>query len=149
MKHLAIGWACNLNDLFVRFPYEKYKTLMTKWRTFNERRKKIKQIFRECLHLVIQDIIDNNVTFKIQGIGYQGGEIHMEAISGSEFEKARKNGKFSDVDFLESMFTGYQMYLYIHGKKDNFLHRRKFPIYLNKSYKDQITKNTNLGKQYC
>jgi hypothetical protein len=31
----------------------------------------------------------------------------MEAITGSDFEEARKHGKFKDVDFLESLFTGY------------------------------------------
>ena len=149
MKHLAIGWACNLNNLFIRFPYEKCKSLMTKWKTRQERKKIIKQVFREGVHLVIKDIIDNNVTFKIQGIGYQGGEIHMEAVRDDDFIKARNNGKFENIDFLNSLFTGYQMYLYVHGKRDNFLHRRKFPIYLGKIYKDEITKNINEGKQYC
>ena len=149
MKHLALGWACNLNDLFVRFPYEKCKSLMTKWRTTLERRKIIKQVFRAGLHLIVKDIIDNNVTFKLPGFGYSGGEIHFEAIYGSDFEKSRQNGKFKEIDFLESLFTGYQLYLYIHGKRDNFLHRRKYPIYLNSYYKWQIIKNTNEGKQYC
>jgi hypothetical protein len=31
----------------------------------------------------------------------------MEPITGSEFEKVRQKGKFKDVDFLESLFTGY------------------------------------------
>lgn len=149
MKHLALGWACNLNDLFVRFPYEKYKSLRTKWASKIEKRSVVKAVFREGVRLVMQDIINNNVTFKIQGIGYQGGEIHMEAIKDSEFVEARKCGKFKGIDFLESFFTGYQMYLYVHGKRDNFLHRRKFPIYLGKFFKDQIIKNTNKGKQYC
>lgn len=149
MTHFALGWACNLNNLLVRFPYEKCKSLITKWRTFQERRKIVKRVFREGLHLVLQDIIDNNVTFKVPGIGYQGGEIHMEAVTGNDFIKARTKGKFPDVDFLESQFTGYQMYLYIHGKRDNFLHRRKFPIYLSKFYRDRLTENVNKGMQYC
>jgi hypothetical protein len=70
MKYLATGWACNLNNLFVRFPYEKYKSLMKKWSTFKERRKIIKRVFREGLHLILKDIVENNITFKIQGIGY-------------------------------------------------------------------------------
>ena len=81
--------------------------------------------------------------------GYQGGEIHFEPIKGSEFERLRKNGKFKNIDFLESLFTGYQMYLYIHGKRDNFLHRRKYPIYLGKVLKDKLTKYVNEGKVYC
>ena len=143
----ALGWACNLNDLFVRFPYEKLKSLISD--TFYTKRKIVKQVFREGVRLVVEDIIENNVTFKIQGIGYQGGEIHMEAFKDSDFEDAKKRGKFKDIDFLESLFTGYQMYLYVHGKRDDFLHRRKFPIYLGRLYKDKITEYTNKGKQYC
>jgi hypothetical protein len=33
MKHYALGWACNLSDIFVRFPYEKYKNLIKKYKT--------------------------------------------------------------------------------------------------------------------
>lgn len=149
MKHFALGWACNLNDIFVRFPYEKCKSLMTKYKTKQLRRKKLKQVFREGVQQILNDVIENNVTFKIQGVGYQGGEIHMEAITGSEFERVRKNGKFEGVDFLESLFTGYQMYLYIHGKSDNLLHRKKYPIYVNKFLRNKLTKYTNEGKVYC
>ena len=149
MKHMALGWACNLNDLFVRFPYEKYKSLIKNIHNKDLMRKKVKQVFREGVKVILNDIIENNNTFKIQGIGYQGGEIHMEAITNSDFEKARKNGKFKDVDFFESLFTGYQMYLYVHGKRDDFLHRRKFPIYFGKDLRNKLTKYTNEGKQYC
>ena len=149
MKHLALGWACNLNDIFVRFPYEKCKSLMSNFKTKLLRRQKVKQVFREGVQQILNDVIENNVTFKIQGVGYQGGQIHMEAVTGSEFERVKSKGKFEGVDFLKSFFTGYQMYLYVHGKRDDFLHRRKFPIYLGRLYKDKITEYTNKGKQYC
>ena len=149
MKHFAIGWACNLNDIFVRFPYEKCKSLIKNFKTKQLRRQKIKQVFREGVQQILDDVIENNVTFKIQGVGYQGGEIHMEAITGSQFEKLRENGKFKEVDFLESLFTGYQMYLYIHGKSDNFLHRKKYPIYVNRYLRNKLVKYTNEGKVYC
>ena len=149
MKHFALGWACNLNDIFVRFPYEKFKSLMKNYKTKQLRRQKVKQVFREGTQQILDDIIENNTTFKIQGVGYQGGEIHMEAIRGSDFEKVRKNGKFRNIDFLESLFTGYQMYLYIHGKSDNFLHRKKYPMYVNKVLRDKLIKYTNEGKVYC
>lgn len=149
MRHYAIGWACNLNDLFVRFPYEKFKSLIQNFKTKALRRQKVKQVFREGVQQILEDVIENNVTFKIQGIGYQGGEIHMEAITGKDFENARQYGKFKGVDFLNSFFTGYQMYLYVHGKRDNFLHRRKFPIYVNKLLRDKLLEHTNEGKSYC
>ncbi len=149
MKHFAIGWACNLNDIFVRFPYEKCKFLIKKYTQKVKQRQIVKKVFREGVQQILEDIIENNATFKIQGVGSQGGEIHMEAITGSEFERVRKNGKFKKVDFLESLFTGYQMYLYIHGKSDNMLHRKKYPIYVNKHLRDKLVKYTNEGKVYC
>lgn len=148
MKYLATGCACNLNDLFVRFPYEKCKSLL-KLRTKFKKLQKIKQVFRFCVQLVLKDIIDNNITFKIHGIGYQRAEIHMEAFQGKDFEKLRKIGKFKDVDFLESLFTGYQIFLYTYGKRDNLFSRKKFPIYVGKDLKDKITEHTNNGKTYC
>jgi hypothetical protein len=42
MKHFALGWACNLNDIFVRFPYEKCNNLLRKYRTKALMRKKVK-----------------------------------------------------------------------------------------------------------
>ena len=149
MKHFALGWACNLNDLFVRFPYEKCKSLISNYKTKSLRKQKVKQVFREGVQQILNDIIENNVTFKIQGVGYQKGEIHMEAITGSEFERVKKLGKFKNVDFLESFFTGYQMYLYIKGKKDNFMCGKKSTIYVNKFLRDKLTQYTNEGKVYC
>lgn len=148
MKHMAIGWASNLNELFIRFPYEKCKSLM-KLNTKNSRKSKVKQVFREGVRQILDDIIENNNTFKIQGVGYQGGEIHFEAITGAEFERVRSKGKFAEIDFLESLFTGYQLYLYIHGKRDNFLHRRKYPIYFGNLLKKKLVEYTNQGKTYC
>lgn len=147
MKFLATGWACNLNDLFVRFPYEKCKSFLGK--TKQLKRQKIKQVFREGVNIILEDIIDNNATFKIQGIGCQGGEIHFEPITGSEFERVYAKGKFKGVDFIESLFTGYQLYLYIHGKRDNFLSRRKIPIYFGGYLKEKLIQHTNEGKVYC
>lgn len=149
MKHWALGWACNLNDIFVRFPYEKLKNLRKKYKTKALQRQKIKQVFRSGVEVVLNDIIENNSTFKLPSLGYYGGEIHFESVSGSEFERLRAKGKFSGIDFLETIFTGYQLYLFLHGKRDNFLARRKYPIYINKYYKEKIEDLANKGKVYC
>jgi hypothetical protein len=69
-------------------------------------------------------------------MGYRQGEIFMEGTRDSEFERARKNGKFRDVDFLESLFTGYQLYLHFKNKKDKFRFHKKKPIYVNKFFKN-------------
>ena len=105
MRNLAIGYACSLNDIFVRFPYEKCKSI--KERFTHKKLSLIKKVFRESVKIIVDDIIENNASFKLPSVGYRGGEIHMEGIRDSEFEKVRKYGKFKDVDFLESLFTGY------------------------------------------
>lgn len=149
MKHFALGWACNLNDIFVRFPYEKCKNLIEKYKTKLLQRRKIKQVFRTGVEVILNDIIENNVTFKPPSLGYYGGELHFEPIVGEEFKRLRAKGKFSGIDFLETMFTGYQLYLYIHGKRDNFLARKKYPVYVSKYYKNRLEELVNQGKVYC
>ena len=144
----ALGWACNLNDLFVRFPYEKCKTLIKIYKTKLERRKKIKQVFRTGVELIVNDLIENNNTFELPSMQYYGGEIHFEPVKGEEFKRLREKGKFQGIDFLNTLFTGYQLYLYLHGKHDNFLARRKFPIYISKFYKDKLETLANQGKTY-
>ena len=95
------------------------------------------------------NIIDNNNTFQLPSIGYYKGEIHFEPIKGAEFERLRsEKGKFSGIDFLETLFTGYQLYLYISGKHDTFLARRKFPIYMSGFYKNKLETLVNKGKTY-
>ena len=72
----------------------------------------------------------------------------MEPIKDSEFRRLRAKGKFKGIDFLETLFTGYQMYLYLYGKRDLLFARRKFPIYFGKDLREKLIKNINLGKIY-
>jgi len=68
MKHYALGWACNLNDVFIRFPYEKCKNLISNYKTKQLQRKKVKQVFRTAVEVILNDIIENNVTFKVPSL---------------------------------------------------------------------------------
>lgn len=149
MKRYALGWACNLSDIFVRFPFNKCKNLIQKYKTKKLQKQKIKQVFRTGVEIILNDIIENNVSFKVPSFQYNGGEIHFEPITGSQFKELRAKGKFSRIDFLETLFTGYQLYLYLHGKNDNFLARRKIPIYMSSRYKKRMEDLANQGKTYC
>lgn len=148
MKHYAIGWACNLSDIFVRFPYEKCKSLIINYRTKQAQKKKVKQVFRTGISVILNDIIENNNTFKTPSLGYYKGELHFEPVKGEEFKRLRSLGKFSGIDFLETLFTGYQLYLYISGKRDNFLARTKYPVYISKFLKEKLENLANQGKTY-
>lgn len=142
----SIGCAFNIDEMFINFPYKKLKITCEecyKINGDNHRDVLVKQIFRECFKLVINDIIDNNTTFWLP-TGAKKCNIHMRKVQGNDFKNLRKAGKWRDVDFLESFFTGYELGLYMYGQT---LPRVK-PIYVNKPFKNRITSNTNKGMQY-
>ena len=156
MKHLAFGWACNFKDLFVRFPYNKCKYLFKRKGT----KQRVNQIFRTGLEVIVNDIVENGVTFindpdvKSANIIFIDSKLfeNRNAIAGKftgeEFKRVRSKGKFKGIDFLETLFTGYQLYFYSHGKKDNFLFGKKIPIYLSGRFKKRIEYLANAGKTY-
>ena len=133
----ATGCAFNQDEMFMNFDKQRLKSVKDKGL--------IRKIARDAIKLVLNDIIDNNVTFQLP-TGSRKSDIYMSRVSGENFTKARQNGKFQEVDFLTSNFSGYQLTLNmydINGKPT-----RSKPIYLNKKYKNKIINYTNQGKQY-
>ena len=149
MKHYALGWACNLNDIFVRFPYEKCKNLINKYRTKQLKKQKVKQVFRTGVEIILNDIIENNNTFITPTFNTTFGKIHFDPVKGEEFKRLRAKGKFSGVDFLETLFTGYQLYLHLYRQKNDILPKKKIPIYISSYYKQKMENLINNGKVYC
>ena len=147
-KNYAMGHAFSLKHLFMNFPIQKLK--MTKQQCIDvysdgNKRDLAAQIFATGLQMVIDDIIDNNTHFKLPGLGRTQAYIYMKRTSDRQFKKAFKNGKWNDVDFIESNFSGYQLALEM--QSDKRLSREK-PIYLSAKDRDRITEYTNNGKQY-
>ena len=139
----SIGCAFNMNELFMNFPFKKLKLTCEDCRKINgdsHRDVLVKQVFRECLKLVLNDIIDNNVTFNLP-TGAKKCNMHMKRVRGESFKNLRRAGKWRDVDILESNFTGYEIGFYMYGK----VSPRIKNIYVNKALKDRITANTNRG----
>lgn len=148
MSNYAMGHALTGKDLFVDFPVDKLK--MSKEQCLEvysdgNKRDLAEQIFIKCAEMVIDDIIDNNTYFKLPGLGRTQAYIYMKRTDGGQFKKAFKNGKWRDVDFITSNFSGYQLMLDMQSEKG--LPRQK-PIYLSALDKQRITDNTNNGKQY-
>lgn len=144
----ATGAAFNMDDMFYNFPYEKLNLTCKDCQELNNNKSRqefVKKIFREHFKKVIEDIIDNNVTFNLPLNGGKKADIHMDRIQGDKFKNLFRHGKWRDVDFLKSMFTGYQLSLFMYG----VMKPRIKPIHLNKRLKDKITEYTNNGKQYC
>lgn len=133
----AVGCAFNQDEMMMNFKKQKLKSVKNK--------ELIKRIARDSIKLVLNDIIDNNVTFQLP-TGSRKSDIYVRRISGKEFVRARQNGKFQDVDFLSSNFSGNQLVLNMYDREGK--PTRIKPIYLNKEYKNRLTEYTNQGKQY-
>lgn len=142
----ATGAAFNLDEMLMNFPYKKLSITCEKCRKITgnlHRDILVKRIFRECIKLVLNDVIDNNTTFWLP-TGAKKCNIHMKRVDGEAFKNLRKSGKWEDVDFIASSFAGYEIGLFLYGVRDP----RIKTVYVNKSLKDKITKNTNAGMQY-
>ena len=145
MKY-AVGYAVCLKDLFKTFDFKKLNiSSKVCQKIVGNRHKEVlaDQVMKSCIKLVIDDVIDNNATFHLP-TKKRTAEIKIRPISEENFAKARKNGKWQDVDFLASNFTGYQMVFRFTQQQISI----EKPIYLDPSNKDRITEYTNNGKQY-
>lgn len=144
----ATGYAFNIDEIFENFPYEKLLVTCSDCNIVNgdyHKDKLVKRVFKDALKLILNDIIENNVTFSLPTGGIKS-EIHVNNVEGKNFEEARKHGKWADVDFLASNFTGNQLVLEMY-RKDGI--KRRKPIYISKKLKDRLTELTNEGKKYC
>lgn len=142
----ATGYAMNIDELFISFPTRKMElTAKACEELIGNRHKELiaKKIFKSCISMVIEDIIENNATF-ILPTRSKRAELKMGRFEREEFSRARKNGKWAKVDFLMSNFCAHQVVFHFQSKG---VMRRKL-IYLNSEYRDRITEYTNDGKQY-
>ena len=148
MNKLALGHSFTCHDLFMKFPVKKLKMTpeeCKKYYSDGSKRDFAASIWMDSVRLIIDDIIENNTQFKLPGIGRTQSYIQMQRTSGESFKKAFKRGKWNDVDFIASNFSGYQLGLIMQSKKRT---DRKKPIYIATRDKDRITEYTNQGKQY-
>lgn len=144
----ALGHAFKLKDLFMNFPIKKFKMKSKKIvKVYSDGNKRdfAAGIFADSLELVINDIIDNNVHFKLPTLGRTQAYMYMKRTSGDKFKRAFRRGKWRDVDFVTSNFSGYQIVLSMESKKRT---PRTKLIYLAPKLKQKITDYTNEGKQY-
>ena len=145
----STGCAFNLDEVFynfdrkkLKFNYKQCKKLINS----NDKNELIKRIFLDNVEMVLDDIIDNNVTFELPTGSGRRTLLRMKRYDDEQFKKLRRREKFADVDFLSSNFAGYQIGLDMYYK-DGRPSLSK-PVYVDKKRKEKITENTNNGKQY-
>lgn len=149
MKHkLAMGHTFSAQEIFYNFPIKKLKMdydTVKKVYSDGNKRDLSASIFSKGMQLIVEDIIENNVHFLLPTLGSAEAYLYMNKTSGNDFKTAFKNGKWKDVDFLTSNFTGYQLALSVKSKKRP---EKQKTIYLGHKHKDRITELTNEGKRY-
>lgn len=148
MHKLALGHAFNSKDLFQNFPISKLKLSKKDCiRLYPDGNKRdfAASIFMRSVEIVVDDIIENNIQFKFPGLGRTQAYMQMLRVSGDDFKKAFRNGKWRAVDFIKSNFCGYCLQLIMKSLKRPA--REKY-IYLSKGKTQKITDYTNQGKQY-
>ena len=144
MDNLALGHSCTIKDLFANFQTKKLK--LTKSGRFIDHKKRFAaSIFITCMQIIIQDIIDNNTQFKLPPVGKGSSYIQMKRFKDKEFKKLYKAGRWRDIDFLASNFTGYWLAYYMNSEERV---SREKPIYVSTMYRNQITEKTNQGFTY-
>ena len=142
---LDTSYTISVRELFCTFNPKIIKTplsvLSEVFKTKHKQRIAAK-VFTYFVYLILQDIIDNNVTFKLPT--RHEAYLEMRKISGDDFVQAKKNGAFKDIDYLASNFCAYHLqYRFMRncGWKEKF-------IYVNSFLKKKIVDNTNNGKKY-
>lgn len=142
--YFVLNHAFNRLDIFRSFKLKKLKyTSQFSIENYKANRRVLAcKIFHYSLRIMLEDLIVNNHTFKLPLS--RDAYIGMRRTTGEEFKRARRNGKWEDVDYLASNFTGYQLEYVCH-----YTHRTvNKPIYVDTPLRNLITKYTNEGRNY-
>ena len=146
-QKFAMGHTFSAQDIFHNFPIKKLKMnydLVKKVYSDGDKRSLAASIFTKGMQLIVEDIIENNVHFLLPTVGSSEAYLYMSKTSGNDFKRAFKKGKWRDVDFLTSDFTGYRLCL----RRSNRYGRWVKRIYLSSKYRDMITDLTNKGETW-
>lgn len=123
------------------------KLLRGRWvkNRYKDRTVLASKIFKDCFYEILLDIIDNNITFVLPLRYGNYAEIYMKQFSDDDFKRVYKKGKFNNIDFVLSQFTGNQLTFKYSTRTVGY---REKPIYVNKELKKLIEKYTNAARQY-
>ena len=147
-QKFAMGHTFSSREIFYNFPIDKLKIdydTVRKIYPDGDKRALSASIFNKGMQLIVEDIIENNVHFLLPTLGNNESYLYMKKTSGQDFKNLVRKGKWRDVDFLTSNFTGYQLALSVKSKKRP---EKEKSIYLGYKHKDRITELTNEGKRY-
>lgn len=133
-------------ELYSNTP-EKVST--RKWRWLNDtfgwsasREDALAGPFKYCMGLILNKIIDDKVRFLIPG--QSESYIDFEIVTGDKFIEHKQNGRFSEIDFIESDFTGYALRYHFKGKA----YAKTYSIYIGGDLKKKFLDKINSGEKF-
>lgn len=142
----ALGHAFNLRDLFMNFKKGKLKITCAECLRLNKERHRedfAQMLFKESVKMVLEDIIENGDVFELP-TGKRKVWLRIKRFTGADFLKGRKQGRWQNVDLLESNFSGHQM---VFEYETRAITKTK-PVYLDPKRRDRIIEKTNQGIIY-
>lgn len=142
----ALGCAFSLNEIFANFNCKKLKFSCKESVDYFQdahRDRVSARIFRDCLQMVFEDMVENSITFKLP-TGSRPSCMYIRKVEGQLFKEARQNGRFADIDFIASNFAAFEPVL----QMGNTMTCRIKHIYFDKALKEKLIKYTNEGRQY-
>lgn len=89
-KNYAMGHAFSLHDIFMNFPVEKLKMTSDQCKeTYSDGNKRdlAASIFAKSVQMVVDDIIDNNVHFKLPGMARTQAYMYMKRTEGKNLRR--------------------------------------------------------------
>jgi len=102
----------------------------------------ISEPFKYCLGLIFNYILDNRVRFIIPHV--PESYIDFEVVTEEMFVNQRQKGRFKEIDFIESDFTGYAVRYYFKTKA----YQKAYPIYFGGELKKKFLTGINTGIKY-
>lgn len=98
--------------------------------------------FKYCVGLIINKMLDERVRFKIPV--KTEAYLDFEIVDGDKFAIHRQYGRFQEIDFIGSDFTGYAIRYYFKAKA----YQKSFQLYLGGALKRKFLDNINSGIKY-
>ncbi len=148
IRNIPYGYCFGNEEIFLKFSKDKTKLtckLAEKYTGDRHIKCLLYKVFNRCIELVLEDIVYNNVTFILPVYGVTSSKIKMAKVTGEAFRNLRKAGKWRDVDFLKSNFSGYRVVMLLESQRSP---TRVKPVHICVKLRDVITKKTNEGFPY-
>ena len=121
---------------------KKWRWFLTRYGSSSSYEEAISDPFKYCFGLILHTIIDQKVRFIIPNV--PEAYIDFEIVTGEKFEKHRTWGRFEEIDFIESNFTGYALRYYFKAKA----YQKSYQIYIGGELKEKFLNGINSGERY-